>query len=502
MVNIMRITNKMMTNNMMSNINKNKLYMSKLEQQYSSRKKIQRPSEDPIIAVRALKLRTNLSELKQYHEKNIPDAMSWMDVTEAALTTINTLLSNINTYCVQGSTDTLTAKDRSAIVQNLEHMKAQIYNEGNTNYAGRYVFTGYKTDNSLIFDKDRTDLSYTITEKQTSEQIEFGRSVVGSYDLEDIDGDLNAAPRLVEYRRIQLSYDSLAGDASPNITYIKSIEDGDAPEDLPSHISIKTVSITDTDNSPYEPEADVIHYIPETGELILGTNAYEELKNANQIDITYTKDSFKEGELKPEHYFDCELTDPDKPEKIIYTRPENKQEIQYEINYNQKLTVNTEAAEAITHKIGRDIDEILNAVNDVIATEEKIAQVKERLKDSNLPEADRKKYEKLLGQLDTELELKKEVMQEAFEKGNTTSSVGQDQVNAALADLGSRYVRLQLTESRLASQKVDLKELLSNNEDADMVETIIKFGSAEVVYNASLNAASRVVKNTLLDFLR
>ncbi|NLP33668.1 MAG: flagellar hook-associated protein FlgL, partial [Clostridiales bacterium] len=174
----MRITNKMMTNNMMSNINKNKLYMSKLEQQYSSDKKIQRPSEDPIIAVRALKLRTNLSELKQYHEKNIPDAMSWMDVTEAALTTINTLLSNINTYCVQGSTDTLTAKDRSAIVQNLEHMKAQIYNEGNTNYAGRYVFTGYKTDNSLIFDKDRTDLSYTITEKQTSEQIEFGRSVV------------------------------------------------------------------------------------------------------------------------------------------------------------------------------------------------------------------------------------------------------------------------------------------------------------------------------------
>ena len=48
----MRITNKMMTNNMLSNINKNKLRMSILEEQYSSQKKIQKPSDDihiPII---------------------------------------------------------------------------------------------------------------------------------------------------------------------------------------------------------------------------------------------------------------------------------------------------------------------------------------------------------------------------------------------------------------------------------------------------------------------
>lgn len=478
--------------------------MSKLEQQYSTGKKIQRPSEDPIVAVRALKLRTNLSELKQYHEKNIPDAMSWMDVTEAALTTVNQLLREINTYCVQGSTDTLAAKDRSAIVQNLEEMKSQIYHEGNTNYAGRYVFTGYKTDSSLIFDKVRTDLSYEITEKQTGKQIEFGRSVVGSYELDDFEGttDFEDAPRLVEYRRIQLSYDTLDDNVLPTINFINSIEDGDALENIEPDITIEKVSITDVDNNPYEPGDDEIHFIPETGELILGKNAYEKLKNADQIDITYTKNSFKEGELKPEHYFDCVLTDPEKPDPIIFSRPKNKQEIQYEVNYNQKLTVNTEGAEAFSHKIGRDIDEILNAVNDVVATEEKIAQINERLKDTNLSEDDRKRYEKMLEQLDTELELKKEVMQEAFEKGITSSSVEQNQVNEALADLGSRYLRLQLTENRLSSQKIDFEELLSQNEEVDIVETVIKYGSAEVVYNASLNAAARVVQNTLLDFLR
>ena len=159
----MRITNRMMTNNLLSNINRNKYNMTDLEQQYSSGKKIQRPSDDPIIAVRALKL-GQVYQLKQYHEKNIPDAMSWMDITGSALSTVNEILRQINTYCVQGSSDTLTAKDRGSIVQNLQQMKSQIHQEGNANFAGRYVFTGFKTDTPLTFMEDSNDIQYTITE--------------------------------------------------------------------------------------------------------------------------------------------------------------------------------------------------------------------------------------------------------------------------------------------------------------------------------------------------
>ena len=75
----MRITNQMMTNNMMSNVSKNKTKLDNLDNQYTSGDRIQRPSDDPIIAVRTLKLRTTLSELNQYLDKNIPDALSWMD---------------------------------------------------------------------------------------------------------------------------------------------------------------------------------------------------------------------------------------------------------------------------------------------------------------------------------------------------------------------------------------------------------------------------------------
>lgn len=490
-----------MTNNMMGNINKNKVNMNTLEQQYSTGKKIQRPSDDPIITVRALKLRTNLSELNQYYEKNIPDAMSWMDVTESALSTVNDVLEQINTYCVQGSTDTLTANDRSSITQNLEQMKRQIYQEGNTNYAGRYVFTGFKTDSPLIFTEDTNNLNYDITEDIAGEQIQVGSKVVDSYLVTDFDKPsvtFEDAPQLVNTYRIQLSYDKLENIPMTSISYTKSVAGG-APVEQAPFTNIATLSAQDP--NAYSPEADEAHYIYETGEIILGKDAYEELRTADNMKITYNKKDFTDGDLKPEHYFNCVMTDSLKPEQEPITFTKTKQQIQYEINYNQKLTINTEGSDAITHKIGRVIDDILNNVNEVVLTENRIAEIGKRLEDTNLSEADKKRYQAMLGQMDTELELKKEIMQKSFERVITSSSDEQDRINTTLADLGSRHVRLDLTENRLSSQKVDFEDLLSKNEDADMVDTVIKYNSAETIYNASLFAAAKVVKNTLLDFL-
>ena len=81
----MRITNTMMINNSLANIAVNKNQLSTLDTQMSTKKKINRPSEDPIIAIRALRLRSSLNEVTQYLEKNIPDANSWMKVIQGAL---------------------------------------------------------------------------------------------------------------------------------------------------------------------------------------------------------------------------------------------------------------------------------------------------------------------------------------------------------------------------------------------------------------------------------
>ena len=167
----MRVTNSMISRNSMTNMNGNKVSVDKLNNQMTSQKKISRPSEDPVIAIRALRLRSNLNELNQYYERNIPDARSWMEVTEGALKNMETILGNIYKECNNGATDTLTQEDRNAILKNLRSMREQVYHEGNADYAGRYVFTGYKTNKPLTFADNEKDTAYEITEKISFEDI-------------------------------------------------------------------------------------------------------------------------------------------------------------------------------------------------------------------------------------------------------------------------------------------------------------------------------------------
>lgn len=511
----MRITNKMMTNNVLYNINNNKNSLSKLEDQYSTGMKIQKPSDDPIIATRALKLRTNLTELNQYYEKNIPDALAWMDLTEGALKEANDILTKIHTYCVNGSNDTLTESDRNSIVATLTEFKEQIYQEGNTNYAGRYVFSGYKTDTSLIFSENMADYNYNITEKLSGTNIDIIQTTLNSVGLDLYDPEnpqnlnIEDKPNYVSSYRLRLAYNNLKAEEDGGgikIQFPTRDSDGNIEVDENGKIqyddfsgTIKSIASTDAD--AYVPEDGTVNYLADTGELIMSEGVYKEWKELEQINVTYDKNTFKKNELRPEHYFDCTVTnlkDSD-AEDIVYTKTD--QVINYEVNFKQTMKVNTQGSEALTHSIGRVIDDIVDAVNDVIATNNKIAEVEKMIADTSSTTEQKAALNEMLEVMKAEQTLKDEVLQNTFGRSLTEIAAQQNAMNVAIADLGSRYTRLELTESRLSAEQGDFEDLLSSNEDADIVDTIIKLKSQESIYNASLSAAAKVVKNSLLDFL-
>ncbi|MBQ5851538.1 MAG: flagellar hook-associated protein FlgL, partial [Lachnospiraceae bacterium] len=60
----MRITTKMMQNTSLRNLNTNKSRQEKLTNQLATGKKIMRPSDDPIIAIRSLKLNGSLDRIE------------------------------------------------------------------------------------------------------------------------------------------------------------------------------------------------------------------------------------------------------------------------------------------------------------------------------------------------------------------------------------------------------------------------------------------------------
>lgn len=145
----MRVTNQMMTNRMLTNINRNLGLLNKYNTQGASGKKIQMPSEDPIIASRALKFRTILSENQQYM-KNSEQANSWIDVTEAAVQNINTISGKMKELCQQGASDTYSVEDRKKLLTEYNSLLEQLEQELNTTYMGRYIFSGFKTDTPPI----------------------------------------------------------------------------------------------------------------------------------------------------------------------------------------------------------------------------------------------------------------------------------------------------------------------------------------------------------------
>ena len=254
----MRITTKMMQNRSLNNLNTNKTLQEKLTTQLSTMKKITRPSDDPVIAIRSLKLNSTLNKIDQYYEKNSNDAQSWLELTESAIKTTNSILEDMSGYITQCAQGSLTAEDRAAILQNLANYQSEIYSTGNATSAGRNIFTGYRTDTPLTFLKDKTE-RYSITEQRDNSYIDtITHTVIG--DMANINaGNFNTASysAYTEYQvksydvaRIRLAYNNLDIDTdnTQNANKIKLSYFTDVNTDA-AHGTAKGASISTTSYS-------------------------------------------------------------------------------------------------------------------------------------------------------------------------------------------------------------------------------------------------------------
>ena len=168
----MRITSKMMQATSLRNLNINKVLKEKLTNQMSTGKKITRPSDDPVIAIRSLKLNSSLDKIDQYYEKNASDAESWLELTESALSTVNEILTkDIRNNIISAKSSYKTAEDREAVITHLRKAIEEIYSTGNADSGGRSIFTGYRTDMPLSLTAAKNEYN-RITEQFRNDTID------------------------------------------------------------------------------------------------------------------------------------------------------------------------------------------------------------------------------------------------------------------------------------------------------------------------------------------
>ena len=154
----MRVTNTMMSNRLLTNVNRNLSLLDKYNTQGSTGKKINVPSDDPIIASRSLKFRTMLSETEQY-AKNASDASSWIDATETVFVNMNKILKDMKGIMTQGANGTYTLEDRKKMLTEYMSLVEQLEQELNTDYMGRNIFSGFRTDTKPVIKDPVTGLN-------------------------------------------------------------------------------------------------------------------------------------------------------------------------------------------------------------------------------------------------------------------------------------------------------------------------------------------------------
>lgn len=489
----MRITNGMLINNSLYNINTNKSNMDKLNTRLASEKVIQRPSDDPIVAIRALRFRSTLSEIDQYLEKNILDARSWMETTEEVLGSIVDIIGDISEYCNQAVNGYYGSTDKKTIVEELKGFRDQIYSNANADCAGRTIFTGYKTDGMLTYTKD-CDKTYEISQKFKKDDIGTISKVVNAIDISNVNDatingvDINSIklPEQKNTYRIRLAYTELDADAGINIKL----------GDTEYSATVKK----STDSDAYVPGDNDIYYIADTGEIMLGKNMYAEFVNEEEFSVTYTKTGYDKGELDPTQFFDCiDKTDADSSKWITYTNRD--QEIDYEINFNQTITINTQGKDVFTPDMTRDIDDLIDMVNFVVTANEKKEKIENMYNAAEFGSEAKEKYKQLLDLCEREIDFAEANVEKAFGEALTLYEAHQNRVSLARADVGTKLNRLDLNESRLESQKVTVQNLKSSNEDVNLTTVAVELEEASSIYDASLAAASKVVQKKLLDFL-
>ncbi|MEK4027933.1 flagellar hook-associated protein FlgL [Pseudobacillus sp. FSL P4-0506] len=147
----MRVTQSMLSNNMLRNLSNSYSRLGKYQEQITSQKKINRPSDDPLVAMKGITYRRNLQEVQQY-QRNFGEAYNWVDNADSSLDKAGLALDRIRELTVQVSNDTYDATQRKAAAEEIKQLRNHLVNIANTKVGEKYLFNGTDTLKAPVTD--------------------------------------------------------------------------------------------------------------------------------------------------------------------------------------------------------------------------------------------------------------------------------------------------------------------------------------------------------------
>lgn len=111
----------------------------------SSQKQVNKASDNPLAAAQIMTLSTALNQTATYSD-SIKDALNWSQTQDSALVSVGTQMLRMRTLIQSSANGTNGPDELRSNKMELNQTIASVVDALNTDYGGRYVFSGKKTD--------------------------------------------------------------------------------------------------------------------------------------------------------------------------------------------------------------------------------------------------------------------------------------------------------------------------------------------------------------------
>lgn len=128
-----------------NNMNSSLSELLELNEQASSQKRVNRPSDDPTGMTRILGHRDVLRSLDQYKE-NISTARGWLQRSDDSLHQVSTIITRAKELATQAASGTVSGDNREQISYELRSLLDQLIGLSNTSVEGQRIYGGHRVD--------------------------------------------------------------------------------------------------------------------------------------------------------------------------------------------------------------------------------------------------------------------------------------------------------------------------------------------------------------------
>jgi flagellar hook-associated protein 3 FlgL len=127
--------------NILSGLNVNNRDTSIAQQELSTGRRVNAPSDDPSATAAAIGIHGQSTQVDQFTQ-NISSVSGLLQTADSTMSSAVTVLNQAITLGVQAGDATLSTSDRAALSSQIQSVSTQMLQLANTSYQGSYIFAG------------------------------------------------------------------------------------------------------------------------------------------------------------------------------------------------------------------------------------------------------------------------------------------------------------------------------------------------------------------------